>query len=125
MRGIKIYQLFKPPLSLILSLPQSSPSLPSMPLPTPLPPAPPPQQNTIQCNKIHYGHHHSISSIVKSHGGQLKATAAVVRLRLYSVLSLLPPELYENSFGGLLRELVAEYTLADNPGNTTTSMLGG
>ena len=47
----------------------------------------------------------------------------MVRLRLYDVLSLLPPSYYEGSFNTLLRELVAEFTLTDNPANTTTSRL--
>ena len=47
----------------------------------------------------------------------------MVRLRLYDVLSLLPPVTYEGSFNSLLRELVAEFTLTDNPANTTTSRL--
>ena len=56
-------------------------------------------------------------------GAHLKAPAAMVRLRLYDVLSLLPPATYEGSFNALLRELVAEFTLTDNPANTTTSRL--
>lgn len=65
----------------------------------------------------------SIPSIVKMYGPHLKASAAMVRLRLYDVLSLLPPNTYEASFSALLRELVAEFTLTDNPANTTTSLL--
>lgn len=53
----------------------------------------------------------------------LKASAAMVRLRLYDILALLPPKSYEGSFHALLRELVAEFTLTDNPANTTTSLL--
>ena len=47
----------------------------------------------------------------------------MVRLRLYNVLALLPPKTYEGAYGALLRELVAEFTLTDNPANTTTSLL--
>ena len=47
----------------------------------------------------------------------------MVRLRMYDVLSLLPPSHFEGSFNALLRELVAEFTLTDNPANTTTSRL--
>ncbi|XP_013379521.1 HEAT repeat-containing protein 5B-like isoform X2 [Lingula anatina] len=61
--------------------------------------------------------------IVKNYGAHLKAAAAMVRLRLYDVLALLPPKTYEGAFNALLRELVAEFTLTDNPANTTTSML--
>ncbi|CAH1791410.1 unnamed protein product [Owenia fusiformis] len=64
-----------------------------------------------------------IPSLIKHYGAHLKACAAMVRLRLYDVLSLLPPKTYEGLFSDLLRELVAEFTLTDNPANTTTSML--
>lgn len=37
----------------------------------------------------------SIPSIVKMYGAHLKASAAMVRLRLYDVLALLPPETFE------------------------------
>ena len=37
----------------------------------------------------------SIPSILKSYGAHLKPSAAMVRLRLYDVLSLLPPQTYE------------------------------
>uniref|UniRef100_A0A3Q1EX44 HEAT repeat-containing protein 5B n=1 Tax=Acanthochromis polyacanthus TaxID=80966 RepID=A0A3Q1EX44_9TELE len=57
------------------------------------------------------------------HGAHLKASAAMVRLRLYDILALLPPKTYEGSFNALLRELVAEFTLTDNSSNTTTSLL--
>ena len=60
---------------------------------------------------------------IQQYGTHLKANAALVRLRLYDVLGLLPPTLYEDKFGPLLRELVAEFTLTDNPANTTTSLL--
>uniref|UniRef100_A0A8C4LKZ8 HEAT repeat-containing protein 5B n=1 Tax=Equus asinus asinus TaxID=83772 RepID=A0A8C4LKZ8_EQUAS len=56
-------------------------------------------------------------------GSHLKASAAMVRLRLYDILALLPPKTYEGSFNALLRELVAEFTLTDNSANTTTSLL--
>ncbi len=64
----------------------------------------------------------------------------MVRLRLYETLSLLPPNILEfffthlpnicqgdtkkyNKFTHLLQMLVAEFTLADNPANTTNSLL--
>uniref|UniRef100_A0AAR2K1Z6 HEAT repeat-containing protein 5B n=1 Tax=Pygocentrus nattereri TaxID=42514 RepID=A0AAR2K1Z6_PYGNA len=50
-------------------------------------------------------------------------SAAMVRLRLYDILALLPPKTYEGNFSALLRELVAEFTLTDNSANTTTSLL--
>ncbi|XP_038071477.1 HEAT repeat-containing protein 5B-like [Patiria miniata] len=64
-----------------------------------------------------------IHTVIKSCGAHLKASAAMVRLRLYEVLRLLPPTSYESSFTALLRELVAEFTLTDNAANTTTSLM--
>ncbi|XP_054885524.1 HEAT repeat-containing protein 5B isoform X1 [Poeciliopsis prolifica] len=64
-----------------------------------------------------------VPAITKVHGAHLKASAAMVRLRLYDILALLPPKTYEGSFNALLRELVAEFTLTDNSANTTTSLL--
>uniref|UniRef100_A0A4W4FK33 HEAT repeat-containing protein 5B n=1 Tax=Electrophorus electricus TaxID=8005 RepID=A0A4W4FK33_ELEEL len=64
-----------------------------------------------------------VPAVVKVHGAHLKASAAMVRLRLYDILALLPPKTYEGSFSALLRELVAEFTLTDNSANTTTSLL--
>uniref|UniRef100_A0A4W4FK10 HEAT repeat-containing protein 5B n=1 Tax=Electrophorus electricus TaxID=8005 RepID=A0A4W4FK10_ELEEL len=63
----------------------------------------------------------SVPAVVKVHGAHLKASAAMVRLRLYDILALLPPKTYEGN--ALLRELVAEFTLTDNSANTTTSLL--
>ncbi|XP_044766090.1 HEAT repeat-containing protein 5B isoform X1 [Coccinella septempunctata] len=65
----------------------------------------------------------NISGILKSYGQQLKAPSAMVRLRLYETLILLPPQSFENSYTHLLRMLVGEFTLAENPANTTTSQL--
>ncbi|XP_014275349.1 HEAT repeat-containing protein 5B isoform X4 [Halyomorpha halys] len=70
----------------------------------------------------------NISSVLKSYGQHLKAPAAMVRLRLYETLSLLPPQLFEassflGSYTHLLRLLVSEFTLSENPANTTTSQL--
>lgn len=66
----------------------------------------------------------------------------MVRLRLYETLSLLPPNILEfffahlpninqsagetkkyNKFTHLLQMLVAEFTLTENPANTTNSLL--
>lgn len=65
-----------------------------------------------------------MTTVLKNYGQQLKAPAAMVRLRLYETLSLLPPTVLESSYKHLLRMLVAEFTLAENPANTTTSLLG-
>lgn len=64
-----------------------------------------------------------MNSVLKTYGQQLKAPAAMVRLRLYETLSLLSATTLESSYTHLLRMLVAEFTLAENPANTTTSML--
>uniref|UniRef100_A0A8C5FLQ4 HEAT repeat containing 5B n=1 Tax=Gadus morhua TaxID=8049 RepID=A0A8C5FLQ4_GADMO len=64
-----------------------------------------------------------VPAIIKLYGAHLKASAAMVRLRLYDILALLPPKTYEGSYNALLRELVAEFTLTDNSANTTTSLL--
>lgn len=115
---------------------------------------------------------HSLPGVIKMYGSHLKASSAMVRLRLYDVLSMLPPHSYESmylyshanfslclqalyswpwnvssvqavfylaeinffcyilnlclssdTYTSLLRELVAEFTLTDNPANTTTSLL--
>lgn len=47
----------------------------------------------------------------------------MVRLRLYETLTLLPASSLESSYTHLLRMLVSEFTLTDNPANTTTSLL--
>lgn len=47
----------------------------------------------------------------------------MVRLRLYETLSLLPANALESSYTHLLRMLVSEFTLTENPANTTTSLL--
>lgn len=60
---------------------------------------------------------------MKSYGTHLKAPAAMVRLRLYETLSLLPANSLESSYTHLLRMLVSEFTLTDNPANTTNSLL--
>lgn len=47
----------------------------------------------------------------------------MVRLRLYETLALLPATALESSYTHLLRMLVSEFTLTENPANTTTSLL--
>ncbi|XP_037575108.1 HEAT repeat-containing protein 5B-like isoform X1 [Dermacentor silvarum] len=64
-----------------------------------------------------------IGPTIKSYGQHLKASAAMVRLRLYETMSLLPAQSYESSYNNLLRLLVAEFTLTENQANTTTSLL--
>ncbi|KAK7506949.1 hypothetical protein BaRGS_00001800 [Batillaria attramentaria] len=74
----------------------------------------------LECALLMMGH---LANVIKMYGTHLKASAAMIRLRLYDVLSLLPPESFEGMYPNLLRELVAEFTLTDNPANTTTSQL--
>ncbi|CAB1311701.1 unnamed protein product [Coregonus sp. 'balchen'] len=62
----------------------------------------------IECAMTMMSH---VPSVIKVHGTHLKASAAMVRLRLYDILALLPPKTYE------------EFTLTDNSANTTTSLL--
>ena len=40
----------------------------------------------------------SLSGLAKTHGVQIKASGAMLRLRLYQSLALLPPNSYEGSF---------------------------
>lgn len=47
----------------------------------------------------------------------------MVRLRLYETLSQLPANAMESSYTHLLRMLISEFTLAENPANTTNSQL--
>ncbi|CAH0562547.1 unnamed protein product [Brassicogethes aeneus] len=65
----------------------------------------------------------NIQGVLKTYGQQLKAPAAMVRLRLCETLLLLQPQCYESSYTHLLRMLVAEFTLTENSANTTTSQL--
>ncbi|XP_022214446.2 HEAT repeat-containing protein 5B isoform X2 [Drosophila obscura] len=65
----------------------------------------------------------NLATILKSYGTQLKAPAAMVRLRLFETLTLLPPNALEASYTHLLRMLVSEFTLSDNAANTTNSLL--
>ncbi|KAI5731689.1 hypothetical protein M8J77_014389 [Diaphorina citri] len=68
----------------------------------------------------------SIGSVLKTYGQNLKAPAAMVRLRLYETLSLLSSQCFEDCVTGTYRSnllglLVSELTLGENPANTTTS----
>ncbi|XP_030374893.1 HEAT repeat-containing protein 5B isoform X2 [Scaptodrosophila lebanonensis] len=65
----------------------------------------------------------NLAAVLKSYGTQLKAPAAMVRLRLFETLTLLPPNALEASYTHLLRMLVSEFTLSDNAANTTNSLL--
>lgn len=65
----------------------------------------------------------SIQSVLRQHGQRLKAAAALVRLRLYSCLAMLPPA-PEPCHAPLLRALVADLALSDSAANTATNKLG-
>lgn len=65
----------------------------------------------------------SLTPVLKLYGQQLKAPAAMVRLRLYETLTLLPINSLESSYTHLLRMLIAEFTLTENQANTTNSLI--
>ena len=65
----------------------------------------------------------TLGPIFKNYGPLVKANAAMVRLRLYETLLLLPLESLENSYSDLLRLLVSDFTIAESVSNTTTSLL--
>uniref|UniRef100_A0AAY4EL99 HEAT repeat-containing protein 5B n=1 Tax=Denticeps clupeoides TaxID=299321 RepID=A0AAY4EL99_9TELE len=74
----------------------------------------------IECAMTMMSH---VPAVIKVHGAHLKASAAMVRLRLYDILALLPPKTYEGRNASHTIKLVAEFTLTDNSANTTTSLL--
>ncbi|BHF58151.1 HEAT repeat-containing protein 5B [Sparganum proliferum] len=63
-----------------------------------------------------------LPDIVRSFGSHLASAAALVRLRLYRCLALLPPTSFASGFNVLLRELVAEFTLTDSTCTTPASL---
>ncbi|XP_040574960.1 HEAT repeat-containing protein 5B [Lepeophtheirus salmonis] len=65
----------------------------------------------------------NVGNVLKSYQSELKALSAMLRLRLFETLSLLPPSCLESSFTPLLRLLVAEFTLTDGQSNAFTSLL--
>jgi hypothetical protein len=64
----------------------------------------------------------SLSATLKSYGQQLKASAALMRFRLYEALTKIPPTSFERSYTHMLRFVIWELTLNDNVANTTTSL---
>ena len=62
-------------------------------------------------------------SILKGYQAELKAPLAMLRLRLFQTLALLPANALQGSYPQLLRLLVAEFTLADSASSTGTSLL--
>ena len=65
----------------------------------------------------------NLSSYFKTLDPSVKASSAMVRLRLYETLLLLPANSYEGSYTLLLRLLVSEFTLVENIASTTLSLL--
>uniref|UniRef100_UPI00398F8C3B HEAT repeat-containing protein 5A isoform X3 n=1 Tax=Pristiophorus japonicus TaxID=55135 RepID=UPI00398F8C3B len=64
-----------------------------------------------------------LPALNKSYGAPLKIASMVFRQRLYEILALLPPKTYEGSFNSVLKELIAELTLADNQMFAATFLL--
>lgn len=62
-------------------------------------------------------------NILKTYLGELKPLLAMVRLRLFETLSLLPPNCLDGSYAQLLRLLVSEFTLTDGQTGASTSLL--
>lgn len=51
-----------------------------------------------------------LPSIIKSYGNQIKNAATVFKLRVYEILKLLQPKIYEESFGTVLKQLLNDLT---------------
>ncbi|XP_072344417.1 HEAT repeat-containing protein 5A isoform X2 [Scyliorhinus torazame] len=64
-----------------------------------------------------------LPALNKSYGVSLKSASVVFRQRLYEILALLPPKTYEGILNSVLKELVAELTLADNQMFAATFLL--
>ncbi|XP_067895448.1 HEAT repeat-containing protein 5A isoform X2 [Heterodontus francisci] len=64
-----------------------------------------------------------LPALNKSYGVPLKTASVVFRQRLYEILALLPPKTYEGIFSSVLKELIAELTLADNQMFAATFLL--
>ncbi|XP_072425084.1 HEAT repeat-containing protein 5A isoform X1 [Chiloscyllium punctatum] len=64
-----------------------------------------------------------LPALNKSYGTPLKSVSVVFRQRLYEVLALLPTKDYEGIFNSVLKELIAELTLADNQMFAATFLL--
>uniref|UniRef100_A0A914XTE3 HEAT repeat-containing protein 5B n=1 Tax=Plectus sambesii TaxID=2011161 RepID=A0A914XTE3_9BILA len=55
-----------------------------------------------------------MAAVLRGYSNQLRHQVACVRLRLYNALGQIAPKYYENLFAPMLREVVADITLADN-----------
>uniref|UniRef100_A0A452TXU8 HEAT repeat-containing protein 5A n=1 Tax=Ursus maritimus TaxID=29073 RepID=A0A452TXU8_URSMA len=54
-----------------------------------------------------------LSSVLKTYGSTLKTSSVVYRQRLYELLILLPPEIYEGNLSAILKELAADLTASE------------
>ncbi|NXQ24333.1 HTR5A protein, partial [Alaudala cheleensis] len=64
-----------------------------------------------------------LSSIYKSYGNSLKTPSTVYRQKLYELLAVLPPKAYEANFIAVLKELVADLTVADSQMDASAFLL--
>ncbi|NXC38697.1 HTR5A protein, partial [Penelope pileata] len=64
-----------------------------------------------------------LSSICKSYGNTLKTSSTVYRHKLYELLTVLPPKMYEESFCAVLKELVVDLTIPDSQIDASTFLL--
>ncbi|XP_052550652.1 HEAT repeat-containing protein 5A isoform X1 [Tympanuchus pallidicinctus] len=64
-----------------------------------------------------------LSSISKSYGNSLKTSSTVYRHKLYELLAVLPPKMYEGSFHAVLKELVVDLTIPDSQIDASTFLL--
>lgn len=62
-------------------------------------------------------------TLLKPYANELRALLAMMRLRLFETLALMPPSCLEANYAALLRLLVSEFTLADGQSSTGTSLL--
>lgn len=63
----------------------------------------------------------NLTEVIKQYGPPLKASAAMVRFRLYQVFLQIPPAMFESSYNALLKLIVTDITLADHAQSTTTT----
>ncbi|NXJ12272.1 HTR5A protein, partial [Odontophorus gujanensis] len=64
-----------------------------------------------------------LSSISKSYGNSLKTSSTVYRHKLYELLAVLPPKMYEGIFHAVLKELVVDLTIPDSQIDASTFLL--
>uniref|UniRef100_A0A0R3S5B1 HEAT repeat-containing protein 5B n=1 Tax=Elaeophora elaphi TaxID=1147741 RepID=A0A0R3S5B1_9BILA len=74
----------------------------------------------VECSLVTISH---ISALLRSFGTKLRSLMVFVRIRIYQLLSHIPPKYYEHTYASLLRELVADLTLSDNGQSTATTSI--